>query len=59
MAFSDGKKTMLTVKEAAAHLRVNAKTIYGDIQSGRLRAIRVGRVIRIPLSAIDPTVLGH
>ena len=43
----------LTVREAAALLRVNVKTIYGAIATGRLRVARVGRVIRIPLRAIE------
>jgi excisionase family DNA binding protein len=43
---------MLTVKEAARYLRVNVKTLYADIEAKRIRALRVGRVIRIPRSAL-------
>lgn len=43
---------MLTVKEAAEYLRVNVKTLYADIEAKRLKAIRVGRVIRIPRSEL-------
>jgi excisionase family DNA binding protein len=47
------KIDMLTVKEAADFLRVNVKTVYALIAAGRLRCIRVGRVIRIPRTALD------
>jgi excisionase family DNA binding protein len=40
--------TPVTVKEAAAVLRVNPKTIYSAILRGQLQAIRVGGVILIP-----------
>jgi excisionase family DNA binding protein len=32
----------LTVDEAAARLRVSTKTIYREVQCGRLRAARIG-----------------
>ena len=44
---------MLTVKEAADFLRVNPKTIYSLIAAGKLGSVRVGRVIRIPQTALD------
>ncbi len=47
------KLDMLTVKEAADFLRVNVKTVYALIAAGRLRCVRVGRVIRIPRAALD------
>jgi excisionase family DNA binding protein len=43
---------MLTVREAADYLRVNVKTLYADIEAKRIKALRVGRVIRIPRSAL-------
>lgn len=47
------KHDMATVKEAADFLRVNPKTIYALIAAGKLAAVRVGRVIRIPRAALD------
>ena len=44
----DTNVDMLTVKEAAALLRVDRKTIHREIACGRLAHIRLGRVIRIP-----------
>lgn len=38
----------LTVKEAAAYLRVNVKTVYAAIADGTLHAVRFGRTLRIP-----------
>ncbi len=39
--------SLLTVADAAARLNVSAKTIRRLIQRGELRAIRIGRAIRI------------
>ena len=39
-------RPVLTVKEAAAAIGVNVKTLYDDINAGRFPALRVGRVIR-------------
>ena len=44
---------MLTVKEAAHLLRVNVKTVYLEIATGRLPHVQLGRrVIRIPRAVI-------
>ena len=47
---------MLTVKEAAALLRVNVKTVYAEIAAGRLAFAKVGRLIRIPRSVLTSMV---
>ena len=47
------KNDILTVKEAADFLRVNVKTIYSLVAAGKLGSVRVGRVIRIPRTALD------
>jgi excisionase family DNA binding protein len=45
----------LTVKEAAAYLRLNVKTVYAMIAGNTLRAVRCRRTIRIPRDALlDP-----
>jgi excisionase family DNA binding protein len=43
----------LTVKEAAAMLRCDHKTIRSEITRGRLPAVQVGRVLRIRRDHID------
>jgi excisionase family DNA binding protein len=44
---------MLTVREAADLLRVNVKTVYLEIATGRLPHVQLGRrVIRIPRAVI-------
>jgi excisionase family DNA binding protein len=43
----------LTVREAAALLRVNPKTVYAAVDAGQLRHVRVGRKILIRRDAIS------
>ena len=44
---------LLTIKEAAAFLRVSPITVRRRIAGGQLRAVRVGKGIRIPREALD------
>ena len=44
---------LLTVKEAAAHLRVCTKTIYALCRRGDLACVRVGRAVRIPVDGLN------
>ena len=46
----DGK--MLRVSEVAAAWDVNPNTVYRAIERGRLDAVRVGRVLRIPIESV-------
>ena len=46
------ERPVLTVREAAALLGVNVKTLYAEIAAGRFPAIRLGRAIRISRSVI-------
>jgi excisionase family DNA binding protein len=43
----------LTVRQAAALLGVDHKTIRREIASGRLPALRIGRIIRINRATLD------
>jgi excisionase family DNA binding protein len=45
-------RPVLTVKEAAAILGVNVKTLYAEIDAGTFPALRVGRVIRIATNVL-------
>jgi excisionase family DNA binding protein len=43
---------VLTVREAAAILRVGRNQLYQAVASGQLPAVRIGRSIRIPTQAL-------
>jgi excisionase family DNA binding protein len=44
---------LLTVKEAAAELRVSDRTVYRAIEAGSIPARRVGRLLRIRREDLD------
>jgi excisionase family DNA binding protein len=44
---------VLTVREAAKVLRVGRNQLYQAVERGQLRAIRIGRSIRIPKQALQ------
>lgn len=44
---------LLTVSEVAQRLRLHEMTVRRHIKSGRLRAVRAGRRIRIPEEEVD------
>ena len=43
----------LTVAEFAALLRCDRKTVYEEIRLGRLPAVRLGRILRIPAGMVS------
>ena len=45
--------SLLTVREVAEELRISQMTVRRHIASGKLRAVRVGRGVRIDRSAVD------
>jgi len=47
------EQNLMTAQEAADYLRINVKLIYKLVDSGELKAKRVGRVIRITKASID------
>jgi excisionase family DNA binding protein len=52
---SNDQSRWLTVGEAAQHARCGVKTVYREVQAGRLRAARVGgrRELRFRLEWVD------
>lgn len=48
----------LTVPEVAERLRVNPRTVYALLESGKLRGIRVGRLWRVPVRAVQEFLEG-
>jgi excisionase family DNA binding protein len=47
------KSVMMTVEEVAERWGVNPRTIYGMIKKGRLKALNVGRLVRISRSHVE------
>ncbi len=43
----------LTVEEVRTALHVTRQAVYNWISEGKLRAVRVGRAVRIPASALN------
>jgi excisionase family DNA binding protein len=49
---------LMTAQEAADYLRVNIKLLYKLVDSGEIKAKRVGRIIRITKTAITEYLQG-
>lgn len=45
--------TTLTVAEVAKYLNCSTRTVRSMVYSGRLRALRLGKALRIPQDALD------
>ena len=54
-----GVEPTFRVDDIARHLGVTDDTIYKRIAAGDLRAIRVGRVLRVPRSALTDFIAGR
>lgn len=50
---NENRPRALKVDEMAQILSISRNSAYELVRSGRIRAIRVGRIYRIPESAID------
>ena len=44
---------LLTVEEAAERLRVGRTTAWSLVKNGELRSVQIGRLRRVPSSAVD------
>ena len=44
---------LLTVEQAARRLNIGRSTLYELLQSGRLKSVTVGRLRRVPTSALS------
>ena len=56
---TNAPEAVLKVREVANHLDCDEDTVYRLIREGRLRAIRLGRVLRVPASALADFIAGH
>lgn len=52
MTAGDGQPGYLLVEEAAALMEVPKHVVYRMIHAGQLDAVRIGRSLRIPASAV-------
>lgn len=50
------KPLLLTVKDVCSMLQLSRPTIYGLMQAGEIRSVRVGRIWRIPSPAVEEFV---
>jgi excisionase family DNA binding protein len=50
---------VLKVRDVARHLDCDEATVYGLIRAGRLRVIKLGRVFRVPESAVQQFIAGN
>lgn len=50
---------LLTAREVAAMLRVSPMTVYRMTRVGALRALRVGRQVRIPVDEVARYIAHH
>lgn len=58
-ATTTSPEPVLKVREVAEHLGIKDDvTVYNLIKAGRLRAIRVGRLVRVPESALADFIAG-
>jgi excisionase family DNA binding protein len=46
-------RVLLTVEEAGERLGIGRTTAYSLVRSGALESVRIGRLRRVPVSAID------
>jgi excisionase family DNA binding protein len=46
-------ETLLTISEVANVLRVSKMTIYRLVHDGQLPSMRIGKSLRVPVSALD------
>jgi excisionase family DNA binding protein len=46
-------QTVLTINDLALRWNVDRKSIYAMIERGELHAMRIGRLIRIPLAVVQ------
>ena len=47
------QEALITAEELAARLKVSRSTAYEMIRSGEIKAIQVGRRLRVPLASLD------
>lgn len=59
MTTTSAPERVLRVREVANHLSCDEDTVYRLIREDHLRAIRLGRVLRVPESALADFIAGR
>ena len=59
MTTTTAPERVLKVREVSSHLSCDDDTVYRLIREGRLRSIRVGRLHRVPESALADFIAGR
>ena len=44
---------VFTVKELAVYLKIGRNSAYNLVRSGQIRSVRIGRLIRVPIGAVN------
>lgn len=55
----DFVQSLLTAREVASALRVSPMTVYRMVDAGAVRALRVGRQVRIPADEVARYIAAH
>ena len=50
------REKLISPQEFADHLSISRWTVYAWLQEGRLKKIKLGRLVRIPASEVDRIV---
>jgi excisionase family DNA binding protein len=53
------KRVVVSYFDAAEMLSVSDRTIWAMVRDGRLKALRIGRAVRIPVAEIERFVREH
>lgn len=53
----DGKRLAVTYREAGDSLGVCERVVWQLVKDGRLKAVRIGRSVRIPVTELERFVL--
>ena len=56
---TETQERVLRVDDVARHLDCSRQAIYALIQREELRAVRIGRLIRVPESALEEFIAGQ
>lgn len=59
MTMTTAPERVLKVREVAEHFGCDADTIYKMVREGSIRAIHVGRHLRVPESALADYIAGR
>jgi excisionase family DNA binding protein len=56
---ADIDSDMLTVPEVARVLRIGTRQAYQAVDAGKIRAVRIGRAIRVPRAVVERLLRGE